>query len=96
MQFLKAFISTILIAAPMALAAPRPDDSAPTDLDNLISDLVNHADVNVEVGLENRDLETRGGWTCAFLGGNKGCQVKVQRPWAVPFQKNEVLTDLLN
>lgn len=79
MQFFKAFITTIFIAAPMALAAPRPEDSGPTDLDSLIAEIVNLADVDVEVGVEARDLEARQGWTCNFLGGDKGCQVKVCR-----------------
>jgi len=84
MQFFKAVLSTILIAAPMcAMAAPAEANSidarGPSDVDTLISQLLNLVDVDTEVGLETRDLEARAGWTCSWLAGNKGCQIKVIR-----------------
>ena len=76
MQFFKAFISTLLIASPMAFAAPRPDESGvvPSEVDNIIAELVNLTD---GADVEARNLEARQGMTCNFLGGNKGCQLKV-------------------
>ncbi|SPO01752.1 uncharacterized protein DNG_04425 [Cephalotrichum gorgonifer] len=78
MQFFKAFVSTLLIASPMVLAAPRPEETAPEAIDALIAELVGlvDIDIDVEAGLSARELQARQGWTCNFLGGNKGCQVK--------------------
>jgi hypothetical protein len=104
MQFFKAFVSTLLVAAPMAMAAPSESGlqlpNTP-EVDALIAELVTligDAEVpEVEAAVEARDLEGRQGWTCAFLGGNKGCQVKVRLDpaslaFAVP--KNSQLTCL--
>lgn len=83
MHFFKTFVSTLLIAAPMAMAAPSADNSVgqsdTPELDNAVKHLAELISEN-DADLEARDLEARSGWTCAFLGGNKGCQIKVYRP----------------
>ena len=81
MHFFKTFVSTLLIAAPMAMAAPSADNSVgqseTPELDGAIKNLVELLGNGEESEVEARDLEARSGWTCAFLGGNKGCQIKV-------------------
>jgi len=79
MQFFKAVVSTLFIAAPMlAMAAPATDSDlatrTPDDIDNLIAQLIGLGEG--DAGIEARDLEARAGWTCSWLAGNKGCQVK--------------------
>ncbi|CAI4214119.1 unnamed protein product [Parascedosporium putredinis] len=85
MQFSKAILSAALIAFPMtAMAAPAADSvsaveaRAPSDIDALVAELVALTDSNEPADIEARslELEARGGWTCSFLAGNKGCQVK--------------------
>lgn len=84
MHFFKTFVSTLLIAAPMAMAAPSADNSVgqseTPELDSAIKQLVDLVGAQDDAEVEARDLEARSGWTCAFLGGNKGCQIKVCRP----------------
>ena len=77
MHFFKAFVSTLLIASPMVLASPRPEDAGPEEIDTIIAGLVDLIGVDADVSLEARALEERSGWTCSWLGGNKGCQIKV-------------------
>lgn len=82
MQFFKTFVSTLLIAAPMAMAAPSADNSVgqseTPELDSAIKNLVSLlGEGEEESEVEARDIEARSGWTCAFLGGDKGCQIKV-------------------
>ena len=85
MQFTKAIISFLLAAAPMgAMAAPSADDGLQArnpfgdDIDSLIAELVGLSESDAPATLKARgELEARAGWTCSFLAGNKGCQVKV-------------------
>lgn len=80
MHFFKTFVSTLLIAAPMAMAAPSADNSVgqsdTPEIDSAVKHLVGLLGED-ESDVEARDLEARAGGTCAFLGGNKGCYVKV-------------------
>ena len=87
MHFFKAIISSALIALPMAaMAAPATDSvsnidaRSPTDIDALVAELVSLSESEDPSDIEARslDLEARAGWTCSFLSGNKGCQIKVR------------------
>lgn len=86
MHFFKAVVSSAIIALPMAaMAAPAADSvasvdvNAPSEIDSLIAQLVGLVEAQQTPAVEARDveLEARAGFTCAFLGGNAGCQVKV-------------------
>ena len=76
------FVSALLLAAPMAMAAPSAETNVgqaeTPKIDSLIKELVELVEEQeAESAIEARELQARQGWTCAFLGGDKGCQVKV-------------------
>ncbi|KEZ46948.1 hypothetical protein SAPIO_CDS0301 [Scedosporium apiospermum] len=66
------------MAAPATDSVASVDANSPSEIDSLIAQLVALVETEQTPAAEARDveLEARAGFTCAFLGGNAGCQVK--------------------